>query len=76
MKKSNIPAVGMELPKLYTVIYKDDKGKFKYFFSNNLDLCEKKAALNDGDIYIDNRFAAKVRLYWFLVRKQLYPKAA
>ena len=33
----------MELPKLYTVIYKDSKGKVKDYYTNNVDTAEKKA---------------------------------
>lgn len=62
----------MELPKLYTVIYKDSKGNSKYFYTNDNNTAEKKAALNDGEVYIDTRYKARLRLYWYLWRKKEY----
>jgi len=71
MKK--YPDVGMPLPKQFFALWKDPKGKWRQFDTNNQDVAEKKAAINDGEIYIDLRYKAKLRLYWFLVRKKLYP---
>jgi hypothetical protein len=62
----------MEFPKLYTVIWRDEKEKNQFFFTDNADLAFKKEALNDGTTYIDNRYRAKRRLYFYLLRKQLY----
>lgn len=69
----NLPDVGMKLPKQFFALWKDGKGKWHQFDSNNIEVANKKAVLNDGELYIDTRYAAKKRLYWFLVRKQLYP---
>lgn len=71
MKK--YPEVGMKLPKQFFALWKDPKGKWHQFDTNDQNTAEKKAAINDGEIYIDLRYKAKLRLYWFLVRKQLYP---
>ena len=71
MKK--YPNVGMQLPKQYFALWKDPKGKWHQFDSNNMEVANKKAALNDGELYIDNRYKAKLRLYRYLVRKQLHP---
>lgn len=70
---SKLPNIGMQLPKQFFALWKDPKGKWHQFDTNNQDVAEKKAAINDGEIYIDLRYKAKLRLYWFLVRKQLYP---
>ena len=69
----NLPDVGMKLPKQFFALWKDPKGKWHQFDTNDQNTAEKKAAINDGEIYIDLRYKAKLRLYWFLVRKQLYP---
>jgi hypothetical protein len=63
---------GLELPKEYTVIWKTEKGKFKYFFTDNFHLAGLKEIVNDGTIYVDTRYAARRRLYFFMLRKQLY----
>lgn len=68
-----LPEVGMKLPKQFFALWKDGKGKWHQFDTNDQNTAEKKAAINDGEVYIDNRYKAKLRLYWFLVRKQLYP---
>jgi hypothetical protein len=73
MRNSNFPNIGMRLPKEYFVLWYDEKQKAKFFFTNNPDLAFKKEVLNDGVTYIDNRYKAKLRLYWHLVRKQLSP---
>jgi hypothetical protein len=64
---------GMEYPKQFFALWKDTKGKWHQFDTNNEDAAAKKAVINDGEIYIDNRYAAKLRLYYYLLRKQLYP---
>lgn len=69
----NYPDVGMKLPKQFFALWKDAKGKWHQFDTNDQNTAEKKAAINDGEIYIDLRYKAKLRLYWFLVRKSLYP---
>ena len=69
----NLPDVGMKLPKQFFALWKDPKGKWHQFDTNDQNTAEKKSAINDGEIYIDLRYKAKLRLYWFLVRKQLYP---
>lgn len=71
----NLPDIGMKLPKQFFALWKDSKGKWHQFDTNDQNTAEKKAAINDGEIYIDLRYKAKLRLYWFLVRKQLYPNS-
>lgn len=63
---------GYQFPKEYTVIWKDAKEKFKFFMTDNSDLAFKKEVLNEGTTYIDTRYKAKLRLYFYLLRKQLY----
>jgi len=53
----------MEKPKLYTIIWRDKKQNSKFFYTNDEETAERKAAINDGEIYIDTRYKAKVRLY-------------
>lgn len=69
----NLPNIGMKEPKQFFALWKDPKGKWHQFDTNNEDVAYKKAVLNDGEIYIDNRYKAKLRLYWYLIRKALYP---
>lgn len=62
----------MQLPKLYSVFYTDKNGKRKFKETNN-----EQTALNwelkyNGTIYIDTRYKAKLRLYWYLWRKKEY----
>jgi hypothetical protein len=61
-------------PKQFFALWKDSAGKWHQFDTNNQDVAEKKAAIDDGEIYIDTRYKAKLRLYRYLVRKELYPK--
>jgi len=68
----NVPKVGMKEPKQFFALWKDEKGKWHQFDTNNQDVAEKKAAINDGEVYIDNRYIAKKRLYWCLVRKEMW----
>jgi hypothetical protein len=70
----NLPDIGMKLPKQFFALWKDSKGKWHQFDTNDQNTAEKKAAINDGEVYIDNRYAAKKRLYWYLVRVALYGK--
>jgi len=49
-------------------------GKLKEFHTDNEDLARKKAILNNGQVWIDTRYKAKLRLYWYLVRKEMYAK--
>jgi len=58
----------MQKPHLYTVIYKNAKGKNIFFETNNEDIAERKAILKDGTTYIDTRYKAKLRLFNHLNR--------
>ena len=60
----------MNLPKLYTVIWRDKNGKAKHFETNNEETAEKKTIINNGQTYIDTRYKAKLRLYWYIWRKE------
>lgn len=59
----------MELPKQYTVIY-NKNGKNCYSFTNSEDTAFKWSIKLNGVIYIDTRYKAKLRLYWYLWRKK------
>ena len=60
----------MELPKKYFVLYKDSKGNSKQRFTNDITAAEKWEIKYKGTIYIDTRYKAKLRLYWYLWRKK------
>ena len=64
----------MQKPKLFTVIYKDSKGSNKYFETDNEETAQRKAILSNGQTWIDVRYKAKKRLYYYLLRKQMYTK--
>lgn len=62
----------MEIPKQYTVIYKDAKGNNKHRETNEVDTADKWKIKYDGVTWIDTRYKAKLRLYWYLWRKKEY----
>lgn len=68
----NLLQIKRNEPKRFFVLWRDGKGKLHQYDSNNIDVLEKKAALKDGTIYEDTRYKARHRLYWYLIRKQLY----
>ena len=59
----------MNNPKLYTVIYKNSKGKNIFFETNNEDTALRKEVVKNGVTYIDTRYKAKLRLFNYLSRK-------
>lgn len=60
----------MELPKEFTVIYKDAKGNSKQRETNDENTAFKWECKYNGTTYIDTRYKAKLRLYWYLWRKK------
>ena len=58
----------MEKPHLYTVIYKNSKGKNVFFETNNEDTAFRKEVIKSGTTYIDTRYKAKLRLFNHLNR--------
>ena len=59
----------MEKPHLYTVIYKNSKGKNIFFETDNEDTALRKEIIKNGVTYIDTRYKAKLRLFNYLSRK-------
>ena len=59
----------MEKPHLYTVIYKNSKGKNIFFETDNEDTALRKEVIKNGVTYIDTRYKAKLRLFNYLSRK-------
>jgi len=57
-------------PLRFTVIWKNGKGKFQFFFTDSEHTALKKEALTDGTCYIDTRHPARLRLYKYLLRKE------
>ncbi len=49
-------------------------GKLKEFHTDDESLAERRAILNNGQVWIDTRYKAKLRFYWYLRRKELYTK--
>jgi hypothetical protein len=62
----------MKPPKQYAVIYKDNKGKGKHKETNNEQTVMNWGLKFEGEVYIDTRYEAKKRLYWYLWRKKEY----
>lgn len=56
-------------PKLFTVLWKDKKGNFKYFYTNDENTALNKKVRTEGQTYIDTRYAARLRLYHWQFRK-------
>ena len=61
-------------PYLYTVIYKDKKDNFKHKYTNDENTALNWKCRYNGEIYIDTRYKAKLRLYYYLWRKNEYSK--
>ena len=59
-------------PYLLTVLYTDKKGNCKFRQTNDSDTAQKWEIKYNGDIYVDTRYKAKKRLYWYLWRKENY----
>ena len=62
----------MNLPKEFTVIWRDKKDNIKQFETNDKNTAFNKSIRVDGTVYIDTRYKAKLRLYWYLWRKKEY----
>ena len=62
----------MNLPKEFTVIWRDKKDNIKQFETNNENTAFNKSIRVEGTVYIDTRYKAKLRLYWYLWRKKEY----
>lgn len=58
----------MQKPYLYTVIYKNARGKNVFFETNDENTALRKEVIKDGTTYIDTRYEAKVRLFNYLNR--------
>lgn len=53
----------MQQPFLFTVIWKDKKNNFCYFYTNNEETANKKKVLKNGEMYINTRYNSQLRLY-------------
>ena len=62
----------MEEPKKYFVLYGGKNNNSKQRFTNEENTALKWASIYRGTVYIDNRFEAKKRLYFYLLRKKMY----
>lgn len=62
----------MNLPKEFTVIWRDKKDNTKQFETNDKNTAFNKSIRVEGTVYIDTRYKAKLRLYWYLWRKKEY----
>lgn len=62
----------MNLPKEFTVIWRDKKDKSRHFETNDENTAFNKSMKVNGTVYIDTRYKAKLRLYWYLWRKKEY----
>jgi hypothetical protein len=62
----------MKQPKEFFVLYKNKKGEFKDFWTNDAETAERVSTIRCGTVYVDTRYKAKVRLHWYLVRKEMY----
>lgn len=62
----------MNLPKEFTVIWRDKKDNIKQFETNDKNTAFNKSIRVEGTVYIDTRYKAKLRLYWYLWRKKEY----
>ena len=62
----------MNLPKEFTVIWGDKKDNIKQFETNDKNTAFNKSIRVEGTVYIDTRYKAKLRLYWYLWRKKEY----
>lgn len=58
-------------PRLFTTIWTNAKGEFKYFTTDSEDAALKAKVRRNGEVYIDTRYAAKLRLYNYMMRKSL-----
>jgi len=62
----------MQLPNEFMVLWKNAKGENCSKETNSLKVAQTLEMVNNGTIYIDTRYKAKVRLYWYLWRKKEY----
>ena len=53
----------MNLPKEFTVIWRDKKDNIKQFETNDKNTAFNKSIRVEGTVYIDTRYKAKLRLY-------------
>jgi hypothetical protein len=62
----------MKKPRRYTTIYRV-KGVLRQFDTDDIHVAfGKKSKFVDGEVYEDLRYKAKLRLYGYLLKKQLY----
>jgi hypothetical protein len=59
----------MKEPKIFTCIWTNTKGEFKYFYTNDEHTALNKKIKHAGEVYIDTRYAAKMRLYKYILNK-------
>lgn len=62
----------MQLPKQYFVLYGGKFNNEKQRYTNDEDTVLKWSVKYNGTVYIDTRYKAKLRLYWYLWRKKEY----
>jgi hypothetical protein len=64
----------MQLPKKYSVLYGGKFNNEKQRYTNDENTAFKWSVKYNGIMYIDTRYNAKLRLYWYLWRKNEYNK--
>ena len=63
---------GMQEPKEFTVIYKNSKGENVFRETNDENTAFNWEVKYNGTTYKDNRYKAKLRLYYYLLKKKMY----
>lgn len=53
----------MQQPFLFTVIWKNKKQKFCYFYTNNEQTALKKEIEKNGNVYFNTKYESQLRLY-------------
>lgn len=62
----------MNEPKRFYTLSKNKKDKFIHRYSNDENQCINWKAKYGGEVYIDTRYNARVRLYNYLVSKSYF----
>lgn len=61
----------MKKPRRFLVFY-HHMGRIKDFYTDNENTAKRKAVFCNGTYWVDTRYEAKLRLYGYLKRKELY----
>lgn len=68
INNKSVTEVKMDKPYLLWVIYSNSKGVVKYRGTNDSDTADRLSIRYNGEVYIDNRYKAKLRLYNYINR--------